>query len=73
MSQFVVYMILKELGGKATTRQIKERALEKFPDLTLYSYVRNRLNKLKKKGFVRNYPTKNDKNELVWEIIAEWI
>ena len=50
MSQAEVYKILKELGSQATTRQISDRAKVKFPRLSLYMYVYNRLRKLEKKG-----------------------
>jgi hypothetical protein len=36
MSQKEVYDIIKELGGEATYREIKRRAKEKFPNLTLF-------------------------------------
>jgi len=37
MSQEEVYKILEELGGKATNKQVRLRAKEKFPDLSLSS------------------------------------
>lgn len=46
MSQDDVIDILKEFGGEATTKQIRERAKEKFPTRSLYTYVLNRLKKL---------------------------
>ncbi len=48
MSQDDVLDIIKELGGEATTTQIRVRAKEKFPIRSLYSYVNNRLRKLVK-------------------------
>jgi hypothetical protein len=46
MSQEDVLKILKELGGKATTAQIRERAKNKYPDRTLFLYITNRLKRL---------------------------
>lgn len=46
MSQEDVYAILKELGGEATSKEIRERAKKKYPQRTLYMYVPNRLRKL---------------------------
>jgi Fe2+ or Zn2+ uptake regulation protein len=69
MSQKEVYEILKELGGEATTRQIAIRAKEKFPGLSLYLYVSNRLHKLEKNGYVKRI-IKDGK--IVWKIIADY-
>ena len=49
MSQTDIYDILKELGGKASTAEIRQRAKEKYPNRTLHQYVYDRLHKLKKK------------------------
>ena len=48
MSQEDVFNILKELGGEATTEQIRKKARVKYPKRTLYLYVLNRLRKLEK-------------------------
>jgi len=64
-----VYLILRELGGGATTKQISIRAKEKFPTLSLYLYVNNRLRKLEKNGYVKR--TIKGK-ECFWQIIAEY-
>jgi Fe2+ or Zn2+ uptake regulation protein len=69
LSQKEVYEILKELGGRATTREIKLRAQTKFPGLTLHAYVTNRLNKLKKNGYVKSI---YENGKTVWTIIAEY-
>lgn len=69
MSQHEVYKILEELGGIATTNQIKKKAREKYPQYTLYQYVTNRLNKLEGKGIIRKYIIDN---EYTWEIIEKW-
>ena len=50
MSQEDVLEIIKELGGRATTSQIVQRAKAKFPTRTLHMYVVNRLKKLEKWG-----------------------
>lgn len=65
MSQEDVLNILKKLGGKATTKEIREFAKKKYRERTLYLYVRNRLNKLKQnKKIIKNGETwKINKNE----------
>lgn len=70
MSQKEVYKIIAELTGEATYKQIKQRAKEKFPQLSLHQYVKNRLRKLEKKGYVTHYQDE-ERNE-VWKIIKEW-
>jgi DNA-binding HxlR family transcriptional regulator len=52
MSQRDVYEILKEIGGKATTNEIRNLAKNKYPNRTLYQYVSDRLKKLQKWGYV---------------------
>ncbi len=52
MSQEDVLQILKDCGGVATTKQIREKAKSKYPDRTLHSYVYDRLKRLKKWGQV---------------------
>jgi len=52
MSQEEVFRILQELGGEATTSQIRKVAKEKFPDLSLSQYINNRLVKLEDYGFI---------------------
>jgi len=69
LSQKEVYDILKELGGEATTKQIKMKAREKFPGLSLYTYVTNRLHKLEKNGCVKKIIKDG---EIAWKIIAEY-
>jgi Fe2+ or Zn2+ uptake regulation protein len=68
VSQEEIIIILKELGGEATTKEIKSRAKEKFPDLTLYHYVFDRLKKLEKWGYVKGIKTDN---ETSWELLKE--
>ena len=56
MSQKLVYELLKDLGGTASSKQIREFAKMKYPELSLYTYVTNRLNRLRKWGYVRKNP-----------------
>ena len=63
MSQKVVFALLKELGGRATVRQISELARKRYPDDTLYSYVGNRLRKLQNWGYVKR------NSDGSWEIV----
>lgn len=65
MSQKVVYELLKELGGRATVKQVSELALKKYPEYTLHSYVGNRLRKLQNWGYVK----KNLDGS--WEIVGK--
>jgi len=67
MSQKTVYELLKELGGKATSSQIRKLAQERYPDLTLYLYVTNRLRKLQRNGYV-----KYDAASGYWIIVSEY-
>ena len=69
MSQKLIWEILKELGGVATTKQVRELAKRKYPDATLWQYVFNRLHKLEYNGYVERVHKYNvDK----WMIIAEY-
>jgi Fe2+ or Zn2+ uptake regulation protein len=52
MSQQTVLQLLQELGGVATSSEIMRLAREKYPVLSLWQYVGNRLRKLRKWGFV---------------------
>lgn len=70
MSQEEVYKIIAELGGEATYKQIKQRAKEKFPGLSLHQYIGNRLRKLEKNKYVTRY--RDEQGKTVWKIIAEW-
>jgi hypothetical protein len=51
MSQSTVLELLRHLG-RATTKQIAELAMERYPGLSLHLYVGDRLNKLHKWGIV---------------------
>jgi len=87
MSQQDVYEILCELGGEATTEEIRQRAAEKFPERSLHLYVTNRLNKLRKWGAVERREVERDvevtssvsglvhrerKRVLVWRVIGKY-
>ena len=71
MSQEEVYKILEELGGEATTKEIRKRAKEKFPDFSLHQYVGNRLRKLEKNGYVTSISNKESR-ETRWKIVEEY-
>jgi hypothetical protein len=43
---------LQELGGTATSSDIIRLAREKYPDLSLWQYVGNRLRKLRRSDFI---------------------
>lgn len=65
MSQSDVLELLYEFGGVATSKEIKELAKKKYPNRTLYTYVSNRLLKLKKWGTLDR--EKKD-GETIWRI-----
>jgi len=69
MSQKIVYECLKELGGKATSREIKEYIMSKYPTISLPSYVHMQLKQLKKWGYIKSIIRKDGKAE--YEIIKE--
>ncbi len=53
MKQRTVYELLNELGGRATSRQISELALKKYPEYSLHSYDSDRLRKFRNWGYVK--------------------
>jgi Mn-dependent DtxR family transcriptional regulator len=53
MSQDETILILQELGGKATSSDIRRKAKEKFPRQTLWQYTGQRLTKLEKSNLVK--------------------
>ena len=74
MSQLEVFIILKELGGKATTSMISQRAKEKFPELSLHQYVNDRLKKLRDNGYISSNAEQWDaRKKVVWRIVDESI
>lgn len=65
MSQKEVLKILKDIGGEATSSEIREQARQEFPNRQLFNYASMRLNSLKKRGLV----SKNkDNDDVVWSI-----
>jgi sugar-specific transcriptional regulator TrmB len=68
MSQREVFIILKELGGEATTKQISGVAKNKFPKYSLHAYVYDRLRRLEKKGYVKRSCEEPQK----WIIVEEF-
>lgn len=68
MSQDEVMNIIRELGGKATSAEIRKRAKEKFPDATLYQYIADRLHKLEGKKVIAR---RKKNNEDLWVIIRD--
>lgn len=69
MSQEVVYTLLEELGGKATTKEISELAKEKYPKYSLHAYVHVRLSSLAKWGYVVKDP---DGTWAITEVKPPW-
>ncbi len=49
MSQEAVRELLLELGGRATTAQIRDLAQKRYPKLTLHAYVGKRLSSMEKR------------------------
>lgn len=59
MSQLEALIIVVELGGRdhpVTTKEVKAKALEKFPDLALHTYVGIRLARLRANGYIKGTP-----------------
>ena len=72
MSQEEVYKILEELGGEATTLEIRKRAKEKFPTFSLYQYVGNRLRKLEKNGYIIKISDEKHGASTRWKIVEAY-
>ena len=70
MGQYEVYAIINKLGGKATTKQIKENLLKKYPNFAYHTYVYYTLKKLVKNEYIQRIT--NENNETIYEIIDEW-
>jgi len=62
----LVFKLLKELGGRASSRNISELAKKRYPDLSLHKYVHTRLNALAKWGYVKRNPDRT------WQIVGEY-
>jgi len=65
-----VYGILCELGGVATTKQISQKAKERFPDCALWSYVGHTLRKLQTQGYVTK--TQLEDRQVLWKVIDDY-
>lgn len=50
MSQAETFGLLKELGGRATSKELKQLAKERYPELTLWIYISKRLRQLRYNG-----------------------
>ena len=66
MSQETVYKLLKKLGGRATSREIRDLAKKMYPQYTLHLYIANRLRKLERNGYVKL------RKDGYWMIAAEY-
>jgi hypothetical protein len=66
MSQQAVLQLLYDLGGSATSSEIIRLAREKYPDLSLWQYIGDRLRKLKRWGLV-DYDAKTSKYFIIVE------
>jgi len=69
MSQQKVYRILKELGGEATTKEIRKKGKEKCPNDTLYTYASLRLKQMEKWGIVKQIGNKTTNK---WKIMTNF-
>jgi len=70
MSQTLVLQLLKELGGKATTKEIAALAEKKYPKSSQHKYVSHSLGKLRKWGEVDRTFVKGS-TEAHWFIIKK--
>jgi hypothetical protein len=70
MSQQTVLELLAELGGTASSSEIIRLAREKYPDLSLWQYIGDRLRKLKRWGLI-DYDTNSKKYFIITALEAE--
>jgi hypothetical protein len=75
MSQEVVYNVLKELGGKATSAQIRAVIAKRYPTSTFDRYVSNRLRQLQKKDIIKLVTQQGKKKSsvFVWKIVRKFV
>jgi len=66
MSRRKVFRLLQDLGGRATSKELKKAARRCYPGTTLYKYVSVRLKALEELGVVR---LEGDE----WVIVSEYI
>lgn len=52
MSQDDTLRLLKEMGGEATSIEIREKAKKKYPKRALYMYISLRLKRLYERGII---------------------
>lgn len=64
MSQEIIRNLLMDLGGKAATTELVQRAREQYPDRTLHRYLTVRLNSMEKKRVVN----KIEDESTTWEL-----
>jgi hypothetical protein len=65
MSQQAVLELLTELGGTASSSEIIRLAREKYPELSLWQYIGDRLRKLKRWRLV-DYDTNSKKYFIIF-------
>jgi hypothetical protein len=72
LSQRIVLELLKELGGKAKTKEISNLAKTKYPESCLYEFVGHKLRRLASWGYVYHdringiwYVVDQNKNEII--------
>src|SRR2546425_12337926 len=51
--KIIIFKLLKELGGRAASDEIRELAKERYPHSTLSSYATQYLQRLSREGYVR--------------------
>lgn len=66
MSQRIVLELLKELGGKAKTREISNLAKIRYPESCLYEFVGHKLERLASWGYVHH-----DRINGIWYIVDQ--
>lgn len=66
MSRLLIFRMLRQLGGTATTKQIRDAARKMYPHKTLWRYVSNRLKVLEEQGFISS--EKKPKRRRIWTI-----
>ena len=66
MSQRVVLELLKELGGKAKTREVSNLAKIRYPESRLHEFVGHKLERLAAWGYVRH-----DRINNMWLVVDQ--
>jgi len=65
VSQMKIYNILKELGGKASTAEVRILAKKKYPNKALHKYVSSRLATLRRNRIIKR------SEDGLWAIIKQ--